>query len=403
METKLKSNIWKYTILLVTNKRVFAAILSAFYLTIPDVTAKSIGLIMLISTLASFILEIPSGYISDKIGHKEALIISRIFTVASTVAFLFSDNFWYLAMAGVLLSASQAFLSGTGSAFMHETLRGLGREKEYATIMGKVSSVGFAAPIVFMVLVPFLVGISYKIPFAISLVFDAIGLLVALTLTKPPVTPEETKEIGTKNFKQVLEEGYRLHFLSFALFSGIVSGILFSTGVFRGAYQVVLEVPVIWFGVFFGIGRALASLLLAFSGKIKARLSIYAFMKLQLGLYTSLFLIVSFTDNVTIVVTVFILFNAFQWGLSKVDDSNLLDIIRDSRFKATLLSVKSQFNALAATFTGLALGYLIEITSYRTGYLGIAISFIVLLLPLYLFIRHRRNSGAHINLTESTK
>lgn len=69
---------------------------------------------------------------------------------------------------------------------MHETLRTLGREHEYTKVMGKISSLGFAIPIVLMVTVPFLVSISYKLPFIISVITDTIGLIAALALKVPP-------------------------------------------------------------------------------------------------------------------------------------------------------------------------------------------------------------------------
>src|SRR3989344_3349293 len=162
MQKLLQGNIWKYTLLLIANKRIFVAILGAYYLTIPDVTPEGIGIILLAGSLAGFIFEIPSGYVSDKIGHKTALVLSRLFMLVSTLFFLFASNIIFLILGGVFMSMAHAFHSGTGSAFMHETLRGLKREKEYAKVMGKISSIGFAIPIVFMVLTPFLVSISFK-------------------------------------------------------------------------------------------------------------------------------------------------------------------------------------------------------------------------------------------------
>lgn len=268
-ETALEKNIWKYTLLLIANKRVFVAILGAYYLTIPGVDARWIGIILFASTIAGFLFEIPSGYVSDKLGHKQALVISRVLMVLSTVFFLLTDNIPLLLIAGILMSISQAFHSGTGSAFMHETLRALDKEEEYAKIMGKASSIGFAVPIIFMVLVPFLVGVSYKAPFAVALVVDLVGLFAALSLMKPPVTQEHIDEVNATNFRQVMQEGHRLHFFRYAFFSGIVGGVLFAVGGFRAPYQTLLEIPVIWFGVLFGIGRALASLMLAYSGKIR--------------------------------------------------------------------------------------------------------------------------------------
>ncbi|MBI2025211.1 hypothetical protein HYT04_00270, partial [Candidatus Kaiserbacteria bacterium] len=84
MPAALKSNIWKYTILLVTNKRVFVAILGVYYLTIPGVTPFWIGIFLLAGNGASFIFDIPSSYIADKIGHKQAIVLSRIIIFFST-------------------------------------------------------------------------------------------------------------------------------------------------------------------------------------------------------------------------------------------------------------------------------------------------------------------------------
>ncbi|MBI2310625.1 MFS transporter [Candidatus Collierbacteria bacterium] len=401
MQKLLQGNIWKYTLLLIANKRIFVAILGAYYLTIPDVNAAGIGIILLAGSLAGFVFEIPSGYVSDKIGHKHALVISRLFILLSTILFLVANNIIFLILAGIVLSTGIAFHSGTGSAFMHETLRGLQREKDYASVMGKISSIGFAVPIVFMVLVPFLVSVSFKLPFAIALIVDLVGLFAAIALVTPPVSQEEIKEIGVTNFRQVLREGYHLNFFTFALFSGIIGGALFSVGGFRAPYQTFLEIPVIWYGVFFGIGRAFASLMLAYSGKIRAITTIYSFYKFQLVLYAVFILILATISTWWIVVIAFIIINAFQWGLSKVDNSYMMDIISPSKFKATLLSTHAQIENVVAAVASFGVGFAIERISYQYGFLYLGIAFLGVLIPLYLYIAKQRNAGVYAKLIES--
>ncbi|OGG40625.1 hypothetical protein A2116_01995 [Candidatus Jorgensenbacteria bacterium GWA1_49_17] len=386
MEKKLKSNIWKYTLLLIANKRIFVAILGAYYLTIPDVTPEGIGIILLAGSLAGFIFEIPSGYVSDKIGHKAALVLSRLFMLVSTLFFLVANNIAFLILGGIFLSMSTAFHSGTGSAFIHETLRGLKRENEYAKVTGKMSSIGFAVPIVLMVLTPFLVSISFKAPFLAALVVDLVGILAAFLLVTPPVSQEEIDEIKLTKFKQVVSEGHRLNFFIFALFSGIVSGALFSVGGFRAPYQLFLEVPVIWYGVLFGVGRVFASLMLAYSGKIKERISLFFFYRFQLVLYTLFILVLGLVPDWRVAVIAFIVINAFQWGLSKVDNSYLMDIIKTSKFKATLLSIRAQISQLIAAIASFGVGFLIERLSYQYGFLYLGLIFFAVLFSLYLYI-----------------
>ncbi len=386
-QASLEANIWKYGLYLVTNKRIFAAILGAFYLTIPEVTPKILGYIMLAGSLSGFIFEIPSGYISDKIGHKEALILSRVLTLISTLLFLFANSITFLIVAGIFMSAGHAFLSGTGSAFMHETLRSLGRDKEYTNIMGKVSSYGFAIPVILTALVPFFVAISYKLPFVIGLILDSIGLIVACSLTKPKAEIRvEQNEVNTKNIVTVLKESYTLRLLPIALVSGVVTGMLAVVGGFRAPFQTVLSVPVIWFGVFHSIGRLLSSLMLAHSSTIQKWFPLRRFYIAQTILLGLLVGSLYFVEWNVYIVGVFILLNAFQWGLTQVDTGYQLSLIGDHSHKATLLSISSQFDHITAIIFGVGIGYVVEYTSYETGFLVMSIIFFAVLTPFLRYI-----------------
>lgn len=389
MEQNLQGNIWKYALILIANKRIFIAILGVYYLTIPDVTAQTIGMLFLASNIAGFLFEIPSGYLSDKIGHKQALVVARISMLVSTMFFLLAENAFFLMLGGIFLAISNAFQSGTGSAFMHETLRGLKREDDYTEVMGKIGSIGFAVPIVFMMTVPFLTSISYKLPFIISLVTDAIGLGAALSLAVPKVPPEHIEEIEATNFWQVIREGHRLHFFVFSLFAGIIGGALFALSGFRAPYQAFLGMPVIWFGVLFGLGRMGASLLLAYSGRLKKRMSVFSFYRFELILYSWFLFLLGTVSTWWVVAGVFIVSNAFNWGLSRIDEGYQMDIIKESKFKATLLSVGSQMELLIGAVGSFGLGFAIEHVSYQYGFLYLGIVFLALLLPVYIFIVRR--------------
>lgn len=384
-EKKLSGNIWKYTLILIANKRVFVAILGAYYLTIPDIAAKEIGLILLVGQITTFIFEIPSGYASDKFGHRNTIIFSRIAMVLSSTTFIFSSDFVTLCLASVFMSLSQALFSGTGSAFMHETLRDLGREKEYTAISGKSSAIGFAVPAVLMTVVPFLVRFGIHAPFVVGLVMDIVGLVAALLLTAPRVVAEHVEEIRNTNFTQVLKEGYHAGFFRLALFSGLTSGVLFAVGGFRAVYQAELGLQIIYFGIFFGAGRALASLMLAHSGKLRLWFTVKHFYLFLFLSYAVMLLCFGLIDEPWVVVLLFIVSNAFHWGFSQLDSGYMLDTIRASKFKATLLSVSSQidslFNAAACYGMGLAIGYF----SFKGGFLIMALCYVAIGIPLLLY------------------
>lgn len=385
MSAALESNIWKYAVLLVSKKRIFVAILGVYYLTIPGVTPFWIGIFLLASNGASFIFDIPSSYVADKIGHKEALVLSSFLVFFSTGFFLFATSVWWLVAGSVLMSIGFAFASGVGSAFMHETMRALGRESEYNTVMGKVSSVGFFVPAVLAAIVPFSVSISYKIPFLFALVLDLVGIIVTFSLVRPPVS-EPAAEVGASSFLEVMRQGLALNFFHTAIFFAAIHAFLAAADGFRGPYQLLLGVSVVWFGIFFGAGRVLASILLAYSGRIHAWLGdIRSYERIQIIVYGGLLLILGFVSTPWVVVAVFIIDNGLKWGLSQVNTGFLLDIIRESRFKATLLSASSQLNNLFSMVTAVAFGIGIERLGYQPSYLALATAFFVIMIPLHLY------------------
>ena len=391
MQVALQSNIWKYTVLLVTNKRVFVAIIGVYYLTVPGVTPFWIGIFLLAGNGASFIFDIPSSYIADKIGHKQAIVLSRFVIFFSTFFFLFATNVWWLIIGSILLSMGFAFLSGVGSAFMHETLRALGREGDYRTVMGKASSIGFAIPAIMAAVVPFTVGISYKIPFIIMLGLDVIGFIMALSLVRPAVNPEHIAEVDETKFLEVIRQGLALRFFRIATFSGIVSAFIFAVGGFRGPYQLLLGIPVIWFGIYFGIGRVFAALLLAYSGKIHKLIGdVYSFQRIQIVLNGAMLLTLGLITNPWVVVVVFVVNNALSHGLSQVDTGYQLDVIRNHKFKATLLSAGNQiqnvFSMLAVGLMGIA----IEHFGYQYSFLVFAIVFLVIQIQLHIYTYRNR-------------
>lgn len=87
--------------------------------------------------------------------------------------------------------------------------------------------------------------------------------------------------------------------------------------------------------------------------------------------------------------SVFILVNALQWGLSTLADGYLLALASTSRHKATLLSVGSQFDSIVSAVLGFGLGLLIERYSYQQGFLYFALLFVLLGLAALLMVERR--------------
>jgi hypothetical protein len=79
-----------------------------------------------------FVLEVPSGYFSDRIGRRTTLLLAAGSLVGSYCCFIIGADFWWFAAGQLLLASGIAMQSGTDTAFLYDSLKTLGREAEYA-------------------------------------------------------------------------------------------------------------------------------------------------------------------------------------------------------------------------------------------------------------------------------
>lgn len=380
----IESNIWKFAGFVFTNKRITFSILGVYYLTIPDVEAKHIGLIVLLSNIFSGLFELPSGYLGDKIGHKKMLVIAKILMLISTALLVFASNLYYLVLSGILMSLSLAASSGTASAFIHNTLKDLNKEDKFSKILGKINSVALGVSLAFSATLPFLIKIDMVAPFAVALVFDFIGLLFALSFIDVKVKKEEIKNV---KFVDVVEEAKQLNYISIAMFAGLQLAILHSLFDFRGPYQESIGVPVELLGVYYSIGGIFSVIIMMYSDEIKKMFKdVNSFEKYQ-TLFTMVILVVlALVDNIFVVITIFVLANALYWSFGPIREHFHLEVIRESNMKATLLSFRGQIMIFAMSVFTVVMGYLISYYSYHIAFLTIGIAFFVISSILYLNI-----------------
>jgi hypothetical protein len=82
--------------------------------------------------LSVFVLEVPSGYFSDRIGRRTTLLLAASSLIGSYCCFIIGGDFWWFAAGQFLLASGIAMQSGTDTAFLYDSLKTLGREAEYA-------------------------------------------------------------------------------------------------------------------------------------------------------------------------------------------------------------------------------------------------------------------------------
>lgn len=92
--------------------------------------------------LSVFLLEVPSGYFSDRIGRRTTLLIAASALIVSYCCFIVGAGFWWFAAGQFFLAMGIAMQSGTDTAFHYDSLKALGREAEYAEREAKAEQWG---------------------------------------------------------------------------------------------------------------------------------------------------------------------------------------------------------------------------------------------------------------------
>jgi len=91
-------------------------------------------------SVATVLMEYPSGYISDRLGYRRALHLATILGISGWLTYTLADSFLTVLLAEIQLGISYAFISGADSALLFETLRAEGREEEYLRHDGRMTA-----------------------------------------------------------------------------------------------------------------------------------------------------------------------------------------------------------------------------------------------------------------------
>ena len=117
MPTPLARNIRLYRWFRFFQSLIFWQAVWFLYFQSPLSAAQAV-LLYAVYDVATTALEVPSGYMSDRLGRRATLIASGVTGAAGAALLATGDSFLLLAAAQVLIGAAMAFASGTDSALL---------------------------------------------------------------------------------------------------------------------------------------------------------------------------------------------------------------------------------------------------------------------------------------------
>lgn len=148
---------------------------------------------------AVVVLEVPSGWMSDRLGRVLTLRVTAIAWVGCYTCYLLGTDRFYLVMIGqVLLAVGYSHLSGTDVSFHYESLEGLDREDEYADRQAVVSSNGLVFKALGAIVGGGLGLIDLRLPFAAAMILALIQVVITFQFTEPTHATRSTGNFGSQ-------------------------------------------------------------------------------------------------------------------------------------------------------------------------------------------------------------
>lgn len=156
--------------------------------------------------LAVTLLEVPSGYMSDRLGRRMTLICSALASFAGLVLLALGSGFALFAVAQALIGAGRAFASGTDSALLFESLAAEGRSDEIETHELRAWRAGFAALALSALAGGVMAGWQMSLPFWASALSMVVSGALILGCAEPPrhLHPADETQIRLSALKAAL-------------------------------------------------------------------------------------------------------------------------------------------------------------------------------------------------------
>ncbi len=132
------------------------------------------------------VLEVPSGWMSDRLGRVPTLTAAAAGFVIGQVCFLLGDDQFAVIVVGqFFVSSGYAFISGTDVSFHFDSLEALGRAEQYAERQSRVSALSYLSCAVSAIVGGLLGLIDLRLTFAVSLVLAFAQLAITRLFHEP--------------------------------------------------------------------------------------------------------------------------------------------------------------------------------------------------------------------------
>lgn len=336
----LRGNIWRiYALFGIRGSLVHVGILVLF-LQHNGLSLQEVFILQGSWSALQVILEIPSGYLSDRWGRKPTVLIGTVCKCLGALSYCLGTNFWEFFLAMCFFSTGSSLYSGTVEALTYDTLLELDEEKQYRNIAGKQGFFQFGTEAFASILGGFLALISLRAPLWGTLLFFSIGPILAIGLCEP----RRHKLQETRHFAamwNIFQVNVVRHtpIRCLLLLSSIFLTMTFGLHWFTQPYEEMVGLPLYLFGVTHAVivfSHAIAS---RYAHTLERWIDDRLLLLIIAAVTVACFLALGIISALWGILFFFIV--RVMWGLTSPVISEMLNRMTTSDIRATVLSFRS--------------------------------------------------------------
>lgn len=145
-----------------------------------------IALLPIASAIVTISLDLPLGYISDKLGRKRTLVFACLSLALSSLIYFLSSSLLAIVVASSLHALFWVGVSGTFQALIFESLRDTKQTKHYNKILGRAYSFLFIGMGLAILAAGFIADyFGFRTNFLLATFSAVCAFILALTLKEP--------------------------------------------------------------------------------------------------------------------------------------------------------------------------------------------------------------------------
>lgn len=368
----INSNIWKLSLLRGLAFAWFPIPTIILFYQSHGLNLEQAVLLKTILSLSILFLEVPSGYIADRLGRKFCLVGGSAVWLIGWLFYCTGSSFSAFAVAEILAGVAGSLISGADTAIAYETLLELNRESYYRTLEGRLVAIAGVTEAVCGLIGAAVAEINLVYPFYLQTVCLALYLGLSLTLTEPK-RHVEIEISQHQSLKSIIADVFikRPSLRWLILLSGTFSSATFLIVWLSQGYFQQINLPITAMGWAWAIFHLLMSLASINAHRIETVLGIKKALLILVLLLGSAYIFLGSINSMTGIIFIALIY--IVRGVRSPLTLNLINQQVPSAIRATVLSLSSftfhlGFAIIAPAIGAISSSYSLSLALFISGW-----------------------------------